>query len=74
MGENRPLYDGLEKNLKQQYNPTGEDIKRWEKKWKKFHKSLPNKMVFADEFTLYKQGDNTYLPYQPQRKRWYWPF
>lgn len=74
MEESRPNYKGLESNLEQENSPTEKDLKRWEKKWKKFHKSLPNKIVFADGFTFYKYKDNTYRPYQSQRKIWYWPF
>ena len=73
MEENRPLYNRLEDNLQKESNYTEEDIKGWRRKWKKFHKSLPNKVVFENGFTFYKHEDNTYRLYQSQRKRWYWP-
>ena len=74
MEKARSQYNRLEKNLEQEDNHSEEDLKRWKKEWKKFHKSLPNKVVFENGFILYKHEDNIYMPYQSQRKRWYCPF
>lgn len=37
--------------------PTKEQLQKWRKKWKKFHKSLPKKVVFGQgglQLTFYK--------------------
>jgi len=61
MEENRPLYNRLEDNLQKESNYTKEDIKGWRRKWKKFHKSLPNRIVLGCEFIFYKHRDNTFF-------------
>ncbi len=57
-----------------------EDVRRWEKKWRKFHRSLPDIVADRVGVRLYKQDKDSGLymltpPNRPLRKRrWYWPF
>lgn len=43
--------------------PTKEQLKEWEKKWKKFHRSLPKKVVFEQgglRLAFYHDGSGGY--------------
>jgi len=56
-----------------------EQLREWEEKWKKFHRSLPDIVEDKNGVRLYKQDRNSGLymltpPKKPLRRRWYWPF
>lgn len=72
--------NSLEGNIGRDYTVSDEQLRAWKKKWKRFHKSLPDKLIFRDGLTLYKQSKDSalYMDSPPDlplgRRRWYWPF
>ena len=57
--------ESLESNLK---DYSDEELRLWERKWRRFHKSLPNKIIFNDGFILYKQDSGLYSSVSPERR------